>query len=165
MSVVVLPSVRLALPADASAIAELIRGVAERTFLREFTPSGRLRFLSDHAPEVMMARLQSPEFRYDLVEANGMPAGVVGMRRQSHLFSLYVAADWQRQGLGRLLWDHSRAHALDRGMKGEFTVNSSMNAVPVYERLGFVREGSVVDHLGVQYVPMRFSDTSAQVLR
>jgi len=149
------PSIRPASLADATAIAELIRGVAECSFLREFSETGRLRFLSDHSSESMTARLQCGEFQYDLAEADGVLVGVVGVRRKSHLFSLYVSDRMQNHGLGKLLWNHARARAVGSGSVEGFTVNSSKNAVPFYERFGFVTQGPVVDSHGVLYVPMR----------
>jgi N-acetylglutamate synthase-like GNAT family acetyltransferase len=150
-----LPSIRPADLTDANAIAELIREVSECSFLREFSETGRLRFLSDHSPERMTARLQSGEFQYDLAEVDGVLVGVVGVRRKAHLFSLYVADSMQKHGLGRLLWNLARARAVENGSAEGFTVNSSKNAVPFYERFGFVTQGPVVDSHGVLYVPMR----------
>jgi N-acetylglutamate synthase-like GNAT family acetyltransferase len=150
-----LASIRPANLTDANAIAELVREVSECSFLREFSETGQLRFLSDHSPESMTARLQSGEFQYDLAEVDGVLVGVVGVRRKSHLFSLYVVDRMQKHGLGRLLWNHARARAVESGSAEGFTVNSSKNAVPFYERFGFVTQGPVVDSHGVLYVPMR----------
>jgi GNAT superfamily N-acetyltransferase len=152
-----LPSIRPARLTDANAIAELIREVSECSFLREFSETGRLRFLSDHSSERMTARLQSAEFEYDLAEVDGVLVGIIGVRRKSHLFSLYVVDRMQKHGLGALLWDHARARAVESRSAEGFTVNSSKNAVPFYEHLGFVTQGPVVDSYGVLYVPMRLS--------
>jgi hypothetical protein len=46
------------------------------------------------------------------------------------------------------------------GNKGAFTVNSSNNAIAVYERLGFVRAGPPEDLGGVLYNPMRTQDAA-----
>jgi GNAT superfamily N-acetyltransferase len=158
------PSIRPATPVDAHAISELIRCASENSFLLEFSESGRHRFLSDHTAEAMTARLESGEFQYDLAEVNGLLVGIVGVRRKSHLFSLFVADKMQRHGLGRLMWNHAKACAVETGNAYEFTVNSSKNAVPVYERFGFVVEGSVVDSFGVLYVPMRLRGTAQPLL-
>ena len=77
-----LPSIRPADLTDANAIAELIREVSGRSFLREFSETGQLRFLSDHSPESMTARLQSGEFQYDLAEIAGVLVGVVDGARE-----------------------------------------------------------------------------------
>jgi GNAT superfamily N-acetyltransferase len=154
-----LPSIRPAGPPDADAIAELIRSAAESSFLSEFTEAGRLRFLTDHTSEAMTGRLQSGEFQYHLAEVNGLIVGVIGVRRRSHLFSLFVADEMQRHGVGRLLWNHAKACATESGGVEEFTVNASKNAVPIYERFGFVAVGAVVDSHGLLYVPMRLRGT------
>jgi hypothetical protein len=46
-------------------------------------------------------------------------------------------------------------HALRAGNPGVFTVNSSVVAVPVYERFGFVMAGARVEKNGGRYVPMK----------
>ncbi len=86
---------------------------------------------------------------------NGLLVGVVGVRRKTHLFTLFVADGMQRRGLGRLLWNHVKAHVVERVKVEEFTVNSATNAVPIYERLGFKVAGPVVNSQGIMYLPMR----------
>jgi GNAT superfamily N-acetyltransferase len=56
--------------------------------------------------------------------------------------------------LGRRLWEGVRDHALRSGNPGLFKVNSSLNAVPVYERFGFVIVAPKVERYGGAYVPM-----------
>ena len=46
------------------------------------------------------------------------------------------------------------AAALQAGNPGKFTVNSSLNAVPVYQRFGFVANGPVVQKHGIAFQPM-----------
>lgn len=79
------------------------------------------------------------------------------MRDSAHLFTLFVAEDFQGQGLGRRLWELARAECLAAGNPGAFTVNSSKYAVPVYERFGFVVAGPVQTRNGVLYVPMKMT--------
>jgi ribosomal protein S18 acetylase RimI-like enzyme len=148
-------SIRPARPADTVAIADLIRSASEASFLPDLSEVGRWRFLSDHTSEAMASRLQSSEFRYDVAEEGGVLVGLVGVRSGTHLFSLYVAPNMQGRGLGRMLWNHVRDRSLTRPA-AVFTVNSSTNAVPIYERFGFVATGATVDANGVLYVPMRF---------
>jgi ribosomal protein S18 acetylase RimI-like enzyme len=148
-------SIRSARPLDAAAIADLIRSASEASFLPDFSDAGKSRFLSDHTAEAMAARLQSSDFRYDVAEEDGVLVGLVGVRSGTHLFSLYVAPNMQGLGLGRILWNHVKERSLTRA-GNVITVNSSRNAVSIYERFGFVPTGATVDTNGVLYVPMRF---------
>ena len=67
---------------------------------------------------------------------------------------LFVDPGYQGIGLGRRLWEHLRDDALRSGNPGLFKVNSSLNAVPIYERFGFVVESPKVERYGGAYVPM-----------
>lgn len=44
---------------------------------------------------------------------------------------------------------------------GEFTVNSSLYAVPVYERYGFIPAGLRVEVHGIAFVPMKLAVPAA----
>jgi predicted GNAT family N-acyltransferase len=66
----------------------------------------------------------------------------------------------QRQGLGRRLWDTARADCIAASNRGTFTVNSSNNAIAIYERLGFVRCGPAVQMDGVFYNPMSMQNAA-----
>jgi GNAT superfamily N-acetyltransferase len=146
--------IRLAAVADAEPIAALITRVAAKYILPEFSPEGQARFLADHRPETVARRMETG-FCYHVAEASGDLVGVVGVRDGSHLFHLFVDELSQGRGLGRALWERARARCLAEGNPGIFTVNSSRNAVPVYERFGFLVAAPVQDAGGVLFVPMK----------
>jgi GNAT superfamily N-acetyltransferase len=78
-------------------------------------------------------------------------AAISGDQKVEHLF---VDPAYQGIGLGRRLWEHLRDHALRSGNPGLFKVNSSLNAVPIYERFGFIIAAPKVEQYGGAYVPM-----------
>lgn len=150
------PIIRPATIEDAGDIADLITGLADAFILHEFVPEARARFLSDHTPPSIVRRMQSG-FRYHVAESDGAIVGVVGVRDNSHLYHLFVAEAFQGRKLGRELWEHVKAECLAAGNPGAFTVNSSKNAVPVYERFGFTVAAPVQDAGGVLFVPMKLT--------
>lgn len=75
------------------------------------------------------------------------------MRDQTHLFHFFVAESFQRQGLGRQLWQRARVN-MPSAAAG-FTVNASLQAIPVYESFGFEKQGTVKMEHGVTFQPMR----------
>ena len=78
-------------------------------------------------------------------------AAISGNYRVEHLF---VDPAYQGIGLGRRLWERLRDHALRSGNPGRFEVNSSVNAVPIYERFGFAIAAPKVERYGGAYIPM-----------
>jgi GNAT superfamily N-acetyltransferase len=147
---------RIADVSDAERIAALITELAEKFILCDFSAEGKSRFLSDHTSVTMVERIRAG-FRYRVAELGGELVAVIGVRDCAHLYHLFVAEAFQGQGLARALWEQAKSECLERGNPGTFTVNSSKNAVPVYERFGFVATGSVQNMGGIQFLPMRLN--------
>jgi ribosomal protein S18 acetylase RimI-like enzyme len=80
--------------------------------------------------------------------------GFLAFKRINHLSYLYVRPSFQRQEVGRALWEH----AVNQMPAGTtiITVNSSLAAIPFYERLGFQQEAQFENNCTVFYrfVPM-----------
>ena len=70
----------------------------------------------------------------------------------SHIALFFVDGAYHRQGVGRLLWDTFPAES----DKDEITVNSSLYAVGIYEKLGFIKTAEAQTESGIQFVPMVF---------
>ena len=131
--------IRLATAADTDAISSLIVPLAKKYIAHEFSSEGRRQLLASMAPEAIRGFIDKG-FRFHVGEEAGQVIGVVGTRDNNHLFHLFVAEEFQGRGLAFTLWQVARKACLEAGGQGEFTVNSSRNAVGYYEQLGFVRE-------------------------
>ncbi|ATU66495.1 GNAT family N-acetyltransferase [Piscinibacter gummiphilus] len=140
--------------ADAEEISALIVGLSEPFFL---SPSreGAEPFLASIAAEAQRGYLAASNFTYRVARAGARIVGVVALRDNAHLFHLFVAEDFQGRGLARRLWQLVESEALQAGNPGVFTVNASLDAVPLYEKFGFARVGEVQRVHGVSFQPMK----------
>ncbi len=145
--------VRRATVADAQRISRLIRSLSGSFFLSP-TATGAEPFLQSIGEQAIRGYISASNFSYHVAEAENEIVGLVALRDNSHLYHLFVSQDFQGKGLGRCLWQRVRQAALQTGNSGRFTVNSSLNAVPVYERFGFVATGATIEKNGVAFVPM-----------
>jgi GNAT superfamily N-acetyltransferase len=145
--------VRRAIVEDAPRISALIRSLSDPFFV---SPGGKDAdlFLESVNESAIRRYVAAPNYHYQVAEANGQLIGVVAVRDSGHLFHLFVPATFQRQGIARLLWRLAREQAISSGNPGRFTVNSSLVAVPVYERFGFVAIGPVLTKHGICFQPM-----------
>jgi len=139
---------------DASAISALV-GRFTRDVTVNADGSGAEEYLEAVSAKAEARYLGDPRYAFIVACHRADIAGVVAVRDHTHLFHLFVAPEYQRRGIGSLLWQHARAAALAAGNDGSFTVNSSLFAVPVYERFGFVRTGPMTEAHGIRFVPMR----------
>lgn len=146
---------RPAVPEDAAAISTLIMRFRAQLAI-DPTGASAEKFFASVSPEAQARYIRSDRYTYLIAEIDGRLAGVIAMRDGSHLFHLFVAPEHQRCGLARELWRRVLEAADPRTIAGGITVNSSLAAVAVYERLGFVRTAPPVREHGVAYVPMRY---------
>ena len=146
--------VRSADAEDASAISALILSLQPYLTI-EPDGSGAEEFLVSLSPDIIRRNLQDEKYCYQLAFDGEALAGVVAVRDNTHLFSLYVGSPWHGQGLGKRLWEVARDAALARGNPGSFTVNSSTFAEAMYRHLGFAATGPLAEMHGIRFIPMR----------
>lgn len=142
--------------ADIPFCARLLRASASEFIVHEPTAEGAATFLRENDEHGLRTYVRSGHV-YHVAEDDTALAGFVAVRADSHLFHLFVDKRWHGQGLARRLWDTARAAAEARGGPGQFTVNSSNYAVPVYEAFGFVRTAPTQCVKGLYFNPMRYA--------
>jgi GNAT superfamily N-acetyltransferase len=80
-------------------------------------------------------------------------AGVIATRNNgTHIALFFVQRDFHRQGIGRALFNT----IVESCPAIKITVNSSPYAVPVYEKLGFVRTDAEQMTDGIRFTPMEY---------
>lgn len=145
---------RPAVAEDASAISALILSLQPYLTIAP-DGEGAEEFLVTLQPDIIRRNLMADNYSYQLAVDGDALAGVVAMRDNTHLFSLYVGSAWHGQGVGKRLWEVARDGALARGNPGNFTVNASAFAVGMYRHLGFKEAGPMAEMHGIRFLPMR----------
>ena len=143
--------IRHATASDAEEISGLITGWAHH-YLEDPAPPEAAPFLTTLTPTATAERIEASSFRYYVAEGSTGLCGVIALREGSHLYHLFVRSDAHKQGVARALWEHAKAES----GSSVFVVNSSLPAIPVYERFGFVAQGGPQTKNGLVYVPMEY---------
>ena len=79
--------------------------------------------------------------------------GIIATRNQgSHIGLFFVDGAYHNQGIGRSLWKT----VISNNTAKVIHVHSSLYAVEVYKKLGFVQIDTVQEECGIQYVPMEY---------
>ena len=147
-------NIRAANPGDVKAMSELMIGLTQKYIAGDCSAEGADHLLQLVAPAAIEVRMQS-SYDYHLAEEDHYLAGIIAMKDHKHLYQLFVAETWHNRGVARRLWEFALERSLGQGNPGEFTVNSSMYARPVYERFGFVPTSGKKEDGGVVYQPMK----------
>lgn len=150
--------VRQAGPGDADAIQALMVAATIHSIWPTLEAHARDPMLASYARTGLRQRLGDGQHHFWLAldAEGGDPCGVIALQGTRKLQYLFVRPRWQRHGIGRTLWQVARAQGLQMQADPDpFTVNTSLNAVAAYERLGFVVDGPVRDESGWRWQPMR----------
>jgi len=142
---------------DVSAVACLLNALAWQFIVHESTPAGAATFLREN-DGCAIRRHVAIGHVYHVAELEGEIAGFVGVRECNHLFHMFFDVQWQRQGVGRQLWEAAQTKAIAAGGSGQFTVNASNFAVPMYQVLGFARTAPMQSLKGLFFNPMTLGE-------
>ena len=143
---------RRATPADAEEISALLHKLSHHFLACPSGPEAEAFFTATSTER--MAQYIAEESRVYVVahDAKGL-AGFISLKGGTRISQFFVEPRSQGQGLGRKLWNEVRLMAGARDST-EFTVDSSHNAVAVYESFGFTASGPATQEGGVVFVPM-----------
>ncbi|MBC8875122.1 MAG: GNAT family N-acetyltransferase [Planctomycetes bacterium] len=138
---------------DASAISRFVTDLATEHIAPSLTDNGLSHLLASMNLESTQARIEDGWLHILQISDRDI-LGLIVVKPPAHLYHLFVDTPAQRSGVGRRLFRVADERTLrDNGIRIE-TVNSSLNAIDAYRRLGFVTSGAVVDVEGVRFQPM-----------
>ena len=146
--------IRSASRQDAQAISALIQSVASY-FTIHPEGTGAEDFLKTITAEAIAQCIGDARFLYLVGCIGEQLAGVVSVRDNKHLHHLFVSPKFQGRGHARELWKTAKDHAMQQGNTGEFTVNATPFAEPVYKKFGFEATGPTVQTKGIAFIPMQ----------
>jgi len=130
---------RLARVEDAPAITVLARRVVRRWIIPHQPRAGVLALEEGLSTPIIRAKILAGQ-RFHLAFVDGVLAGIAAVRDDRHVFQLFVGTRYQGRGIARKLWHRLRRDCMRRAGTRVFTLNAALAAVPVYLRLGFVRD-------------------------
>ena len=151
-------TIREAMPEDANAISALVTSLASFFLADPDDAEAAAPFFATITPEAIRGYIAGGRFCYHVAESGSELAGTVGVRDASHLYHLFVADRFHGRGLAARLWSEAKCAARASGNPGRFTVNSSLYAVTVYKRFGFVETGPEVQKDGLAFVAMTLDE-------
>ncbi len=145
--------IRIATPQDSAAIGRVIQGESMH-FLVEPEGAEAQSFFESLQPQAIEKTMKESNRRYHVAEDKGQVVGMIMVRDNNYISQFFVENLYQGQGIGSALWRHALQSAISAGGTGQFTVDSSLIAHPVYERFGFSSAGKPTVSNGFKFIPM-----------
>lgn len=144
-------SIRLASYNDVDAIKALVTSLS-RFYLKEQESTLPTWFLESLSTAAFLKRMDDSANLNWVFECEGRVLAYLALKDGRHLYHLFVAETHQGQGIARMLWEH----ALSQCTSASITVRSSLFAVPVYKKLGFIENGPKGEKDGIEFQALEF---------
>ncbi|MFC2168998.1 GNAT family N-acetyltransferase [Acidobacteriota bacterium] len=146
---------------EAKQVCDLIIQVFHEFIAPHYSNDGVLEFQKYINPDSLMQRQKKNHFIL-VAETEKRIVGMIEIRNKSHISLLFVDQQFQRNGISRKLLQRSLEICLKRQPDlSKFSVNSSPNAVHVYEKLGFYQTGPEQIKNAIRFTPMELELSKA----
>ena len=155
-------SIRIAHAEDVKEIATLVRSLSHyylpqkissaqdsstKSLSAKSLPSWLLSTLTE---EQFLQRINSAEYSNYVYCIDDEIVGYIAMKESSHLYHLFVSEAHQGNGIANGLWKH----ICGKCSAEKYSVRSSLYAVPVYKKWGFVETDIVREKDGIKFQAM-----------
>lgn len=140
--------IRKARKDDAAHLSRLVHQLNHFIF-NEHAPQW---FLDTITKEAFEARILSCEYQHFVYIIENKMVGFIALHNQTKLYHLFVDVKFQGQKIAKKLWEFVKDELVIETME----VNSSVYAIKVYESFGFVKEDEIKNHMGMDYLPMKY---------
>lgn len=146
--------IRPAHVADADATIALVLRTFDEFIAPDYSEEGVATFYAAITADNLVAAIDDGDIIL-LGLVDGILAGVVRVRDQTHISWLYVDKPYQSRGIGRQLITTAASQIGVRHPEATMvTLSSSPFALPIYRRLGFEVAGKETTKDGIRMTPM-----------
>ncbi|MEJ2284274.1 MAG: GNAT family N-acetyltransferase [Desulfobacterales bacterium] len=152
---------RLMQAGEEQEVCDLVIRVFNEFVAHQYSDIGIQEFLKYVQPHCLSERCQKDDFIV-LAISQGKIVGMIELVENSHISLFYTEGERQRSGIGRKLLRKALEICVryETTIK-EITVNSSPNAVKIYEKLGFYVMKKEQLKNGIRFVPMRLEKSKS----
>ncbi|NRA55287.1 MAG: GNAT family N-acetyltransferase [Gammaproteobacteria bacterium] len=146
--------IRTATANDSAEISALISRNTKMLLNDDFDEDG-LEFFLRSVETQSIREYMDQGFFYLVAQEAKRIVGVIAIKDNRHMFHLFVDQNHHKCGIAKMLWEQMKAHSLEQGNDGTFTLNSTTYALPIYQRWGFEVISEAKHAYGIRYTPMK----------
>ena len=132
--------------------SNMIINVFDEFVGKDYSKQGNDTFKDFIKPENVLDRFNG--LNIFVAKYNNEIIGVLEIRNNDHISLFFVKKDFHKQGVGKKLFEKYLETIKKNSEIKTITVNSSIYAEKIYEKLGFVKINEIQEKNGIKYIPM-----------
>ena len=141
-------------------VCDLIIECFDEFVAPDFSQEGINEFSKYVIPDSLRSRLENNHFILLALNGNYV-VGIIEVGNNCHISLLFVRKTYQNQGIGKKLVELAIERCLESNSYVMLIdVHSSLDAAPMYEKLGFKKDSDEQTVNGIRFIPMTFKITN-----
>ena len=147
--------VELLKKADINSVSLMITAIFDEFIGYDYSKEGKSTFKDYITPKNILERLDTNKFY--VAKNDTTIIGILEIRNNDHIALFFVDKKYHKKGIGKMLFNNylNELNKMDTKIE-TITVNSSIYAVKIYERLGFKKTGELQEKNGIKFIPMAY---------
>jgi predicted GNAT family N-acyltransferase len=122
---------------------------------KDYSAEGNNTFKDYINPKNILNRLIDKSSQFFAAKYEDKIIGIMEVKNFGHISLFFIQKEFHGQGIGKLLLGYylKKTKNENIGIKA-MTVNSSIYAEKIYEKLGFIKTNELQEKDGIKYIPM-----------
>ena len=141
-------------PGQEKIVISIVKEAFDKNIAPGYTQEGIEEFFKFANENSLAERTKSNSFVI-IAYQDKKAVGIIEIKDYCHISMYFVKPQYQKKGYGKALFNEALSIIIGKGNGiNKLTVNSSLNAVPSYERLGFKIQNEEQCFNGIRFIPM-----------
>jgi GNAT superfamily N-acetyltransferase len=138
-------------------VSSMIDNIFDEFVGMDYSLEGNSTFKDYINPQNIFNRFSDKSSQFFTVKYENKIIGIMEIKNTDHISLFFVKNEFHGQGIGKLLFRYylEKRKNENTGIKA-ITVNSSIYAEKIYEKLGFIKTNGLQEKDGIKYIPMEY---------
>ena len=143
---------------DIDFVSKLISSIFDEFVGYNYSEEGNKTFKEYIDPKNLLERYNKKSSRFYAAKCDNEIAGVLEIKNNDHISLFFVKKEFHKKHIGKKLFEnYIKIMKQENIITEKITVNSSIYAETIYEKIGFKKTGELQEKNGIKFIPMEYN--------
>ena len=138
-------------------VSNVVNNIFDEFVGKDYSEKGNNTFKDYIQSQNISNRLGDKTSQFFVARCKTEIIGLMELKNTDHISLFFIKKEFQGKGIGKKLFEYYLDIINQRNYETKtITVNSSIYAEKIYEKLGFIKTNEIEEKDGIKYIPMEF---------
>jgi len=142
---------------EINSFRNLVNNVFDEFVGKDYSEEGNESFKEYTETKNVIIRFSEKNSKFYVAKQDKDIIGALEIKNNDHISLWFVNKKFHGKGIGRKLFEYYLEKLLHNNIEVKtITVNSSIYAEKIYEKIGFIKTNEMQEKNGIKYIPMEY---------